>query len=444
MQKRNTFFNSSFVSRLLTVSICFGSLVLGTSSVFYSAQVKAMQESEVKTRRVPTLRAKVYEQLSRAQTESDADNINGALAILDEVKSKMNSMNAYEIATMYNFYGFIYYNEERFDETIASFEKAIEQSPIPVGFEQTALYSLAQLNMAQGNFDKVVEYLERWESLNNGNIPPKNYILKAQALYQGKKFEEARGYIEQAIAGHEAEGYLPDENWLVLQRAIYFELKQPEKVKEIIAKLIRLYDEPKYWVQLAGMYGELEQPKKQLATMEIAYQRGFVTSANDTFNLAQLYYFNGVPYKGAALMEQAISDNVLDESLRNLRFLAQAWQSAKENEKAIPVFAKAADLSEDGVLDAQLALIYFNADRFDDAIASANKAIEKGSLRSPGNTYLVLGLSLYNKRLFVDALDTLAKAEQFPATRASSRQWQQYVEKEKTNYEVLQSIEAAP
>ncbi|MFC3121041.1 tetratricopeptide repeat protein [Agaribacter flavus] len=444
MNKCNTFLASTILGGLLSGLFSFSGVVTISALVTYSSELHAQEENTVKTRRVPTLRAKVYEQLSRAQTASDAGNTEEAIAILDEVKSKASSMNAYEIATMYNFYGFIYYNEERFDDTIASFEKAIEQSPIPVGFEQTALYSLAQLNMAQGNFEKVVEYLERWESLNSGTIPPKNFVLKAQALYQGKKYEEAKTYIEQAIAGHENEGYLPDENWLVLQRAIYFELKQPEKVKDIIAKLIRLYDEPKYWVQLAGMYGELEQPEKQLATMEIAYQRGFISNANDTFNLAQLYYFNGVPYKGAALMEQAIKDNILDENLRNLRFLAQAWQAAKENEKAVPVYAKAADLSDDGVLDAQLALIYFNSDQYDKAIASATKALEKGDLRSPGNTYLVLGLSLYNQRKFAEALDTLAKAEQYPATRASSRQWQQYVEKEKTNFEILQSMEAAP
>jgi tetratricopeptide (TPR) repeat protein len=93
--------------------------------------------------------------------------------------------------------------------------------------------------MMQGQYDQVVGYLERWEALNKGKIPPKNYILKAQALYQNKEYSEAARYIEQAIENHEDAGFLPDENWLVLQRAIYFEMKQPEKVKDIIIKLIR-------------------------------------------------------------------------------------------------------------------------------------------------------------------------------------------------------------
>jgi tetratricopeptide (TPR) repeat protein len=415
-------------------------------SVAYSPAAKAQVETslgERKTRRTPALRARVYEQLARAQAAGDQGNIAEATAILDEVKSKADSMNSYERAMMHNFYGFIYYNEERYDETIAAFEAAIAETPIPESFEQTTLFSLAQLSMMQGQYEKVVRYLERWESLNSGKIPPRNYILKAQALYQNKAYEEAVKYIEAAIVGHEEAGFLPDENWLVLQRAIYFELKQPEKVKDIIAKLIRLYDEPKYWIQLAGMYGELEMEKQQLATMEIAYQRGFISSASDTFNLAQLYFYHGVPYKGALLMEDAIDSGLLDANLRNLQFLAQSWQRAKEDEKAVPVMQQAAELADDGKIDAQLALLYFNLEEYEKAIEAAKTAIDKGDLDNPGNTHMVLGLALYNTRQFALALEQLATAETFSGSRGAARQWSSYVAKEKSTYESRLAIENA-
>lgn len=429
---------------VLSVSIN-ASILLGAS--VYSADASAQDSntslSERATRRTPALRANVYDQLARAQAAGDAGNVEEALEILDVVQSKQSSMNSYERAMMHNFYGFIYYNEERFDETIAAFERAIAESPIPIRFEQTTLYSLAQLAMMQGQYEKVISYLERWESLNNGKIPPRNYVLKAQAFYQNKSYAQAAENIEAAIEGHEEDGYLPDENWLVLQRAIYFELKQPEKVKDIIAKLISLYDEPKYWIQLAGMYGQLEMEDQQLATMEIAYQRGFVTSASDTFNLAQLYFYHGVPFKAAKLMEDAIASGVLESNLRNLRFLGQAWQAAREDEKAVPVIQTAAELSDDGELDAQLALLYFNLDEFEKAINAANTAIEKGGLDNPGNTHMLMGLALYNQRQFALALDELAKAETFSRSRTAARQWSRYVEREKTNFETLQAIETS-
>lgn len=443
-QSLKTFLNSvalAFMTCVISmVSVSTTLIVVSSSAVAQTSELSGERE----TRRTPALRATVYDQLARAQQIADNGDVVGAIAVLDAVKAKSDSMNSYERATMHNFYGFIYYAQDDIEKTIASFKEAVNQSPIPVSFEQTALYSLAQLSMAQGQYDEVIAFIERWEALNNGVIPPKNYILKAQALYQNKAYEDAAFYIETAIKGHEDEGFLPDENWLVLQRAIYFEMQAPEKVKDIIIKLIRLYDQPKYWIQLSGMYGELEQEDRQFATMEIAYQRGFVNSASDTFNLAQLYFYHGVPYKGAKLMEQAIKNGLLQGNLRNLKFLAQAWQMAKEDEKAVPVMIDAAALSNDGRLDAQLALLYYNLDDFTKAIDSANKALEKGKLDRPGDTHMVLGLSLYGNQDFAIALEQLAKAEEYTSSRAAARQWGKYVEKEKSAFELRRELSAAP
>ncbi len=429
----------------LAVVLAFASVLLipSLNNVALAQDTEAAESSEIspgerKTRRVPALRSRVYEQLSRAQTAGDAGNVAEAIAILDEVRDKDNSMNGYEKSMMYNFYGFIYYNNEELEKSIESFEQAAAQNPIPEKFEQTTLFTLAQLYMATGKFEKSIEKLEQWEALNNGVIPPKNYVLKAQAHYQNKNYAESARYIELAIDGHEADGYLPDEGWLILQRAVYYEMKQPEKVKEILAKMIRLYDNPKYWIQLAGMYGELGQEKRQLAMMESAYQLGYVESASDIFNFAQLYYYHEAPFKAAALMDQALKNGLLERNLRNLKFLSICWTSAKEQDKAIPVLIEAAELAEDGELDAQLAHLYYNSDKFDSAIASSNTAIEKGGLSNQGSVHMLLGLAYYNQKDFVKALDELAKAEEFKSSRAAAQQWKQFVGREKSETEQLQ------
>ena len=432
-------------SLTLSVALAFAAVLLISSlnNEAFAQDSEAADSAKIspgerKTRRVPALRSRVYEQLSRAQTAGDAGNVAEAIAILDEVKDKDSSLNGYEKSMMYNFYGFIYYNNEQLEKSIESFELAAAQDPIPEKFEQTTLFTLAQLYMATGKFEKSIEKLEQWEALNNGVIPPKNYVLKAQAHYQNKNYAESARFIELAIDGHEAEGYLPDESWLILQRAVYYEMKQPEKVKEILAKMIRLYDNPKYWIQLAGMYGELGQEKRQLAIMESAYQLGYVESASDIFNFAQLYYYHEAPFKAAALMDQALKNGLLERNLRNLKFLSICWTSAKEQDKAIPVLIEAAELSEDGELDAQLAHLYYNSDKFDSAIASSNTAIAKGGLSNQGSVHMLLGLAYYNQRDFVKALDELAKAEEFKASRAAAQQWKQFVEREKSETEQLQ------
>ncbi|GAC15808.1 tetratricopeptide repeat protein [Aliiglaciecola lipolytica] len=426
------------------LAICLANTFNVVSSVVTAPQVFAQEEqkaSEKQTRRTPALRTRVYDQLARAQKVADEGNTAEALEILDIVKSKDSSMNSYELAMMYNFYGFIYYNVEDYDKAIEAFETVVEQQPIPESFEQSTLFSLAQLQMMRGNYDKTIQYLERWESLQAGKLPVKNLVLKAQAMYQKKDYQAASGYINEAILQQEnsEEGYKVDENWYVLQRAIYYELKQPVQVTKVLEKMVKLFDRPEYWVQLAGMYGELGEEKKQLAILEAAYQSDYVTKASDIFNLAQLYYYHQAPYKGARLMEQAMQDGVLEKNLRNLKFLAQTWTLAKENEKAVPVMRSAAALSEDGELDAQLAQILLNMDRFEDAIESATKALEKGGLRNVGTTHLVLGMSYFNQKRYVDALNQLAEAEKHATSRGMAQQWRKFVQNEKSTSEQLEA-----
>ncbi len=425
---------------LSALAFAFASATVSVPSMLVASDAVAQEQkaSEKKTRRVPTLRGKVYEQLARAQTAADeAGNVEEAISILKEVEDKSDSMNAYEKAMMYNFFGFIYYNNEDYTKALESFAKVVEQQPIPEKFEMTTLFSLAQLNLMQGNYDDTIKYIERWEALNQGPVPPKNKVIKAQAYYQNKKYDLAADWITQAIEDHEAEGMIPDEGWLILQRAVFYELKQPKKVKDVLVKMVKLFDEPKYWIQLAGMYGELGEERKQLAIMESAYQMGYVESAADVFNLAQLYYYHKVPYKGALLMEQAMKDGTLERNLRNMRFLGQSWTLAKEQGKAIPVMQSAAEMSEDGELDAQLAQILLNAERWDDAIVSADHAIEKGQLRNPGLVYLIKGMALYNKKQYAAALNQLAEAEKHQRSKAMAQQWKRFVESEKTQQEAI-------
>lgn len=421
----------SVVAAIFTLSVASSVVPMGDAGYVY-AQEEATKEKP-KTRRTPALRARVYEQLARAQKLGDEGDVDAAIGVLDKVKAKSASMNSYEKAMMFNFYGFIYYNAEDYDGAIESFSLVVEQQPIPESFEQSTLFSLSQLNLMRGNYDKSIQYLERWESLQKGEIPPKNYLLKAQARYQQKDYQRAIAHINKAVELVEADPEIgvAEENWYILQRAIYYELKQPKKVTEILVKLVRHYNQPKYWVQLGGMYGEIGEEKKQLAVMESAYQQGFVESGSDMFNLAQLYYYHQVPYKAARLMEEAMGSGKLDKNLRNMRFLSQCWAAAKENEKAVPVLMSASDLSADGELDAQLSQIFLNDEKWDKAIARAEAALEKGGLRNPGVSHLVIGMALYNKKEFNAALNALAEAEKHKSSKKMAQQWKRFVTGEK-------------
>lgn len=424
------FWRHTFCAVLLT------SLIIGVlPGVVNDAVAQETDIGEQKTRRTPALRVKVYDQLARAQALADEGKTQEAIIALDNVKDKGGSMNSYELAMMYNFYGFIYYNVERFDQAIKAFETVVEQQPIPETFELSTLFSLAQLHMMRGNFSQTVAFLERWEGLNatvnpGAEIPPKNYVLKAQAMYQQKSYQKAADFIDQALALEEAKDKVPEENWYVLQRAIYYELKQPQKVKDILLKLVKHFDEPKYWVQLGGMYGELGEERQQLAVLESAYQKGFMQSGSDIFNLAQLYYYHQMPYKGARLIEKGFADAVLDKNLKNLKFLSQCWLLAKEGDEAVPVLQAAAKMADDGELDAQLGQIFLNMEKWQAAISASKIALKKSGLRNQGTTHLVMGMAYFNVGEYNQALNELAVAEQYKTSKGMAQQWSKFVENE--------------
>lgn len=436
--------------KIATPVVMTGVLLSGMqSNAVYAQDANGTQETKVerKTKRVPTLRSKVYDQLSRAQGLADAGNQGEAFSVLDNVKSKVNSMNSYEQAMMYNFYGFIHYEAENYDQAIEAFENVVQQQPIPETFEQATLFSLAQLHMMRGSYDQTIAKIEQWEAIQKAlypskDIPAKNLVLKAQAMYQKQDYKAASGYINAAVEQVETNdlGFQVDEQWYVLQRAVYFELKQPENVKNVLLKLVKKFEAPKYWLQLAGMYGELGQEEKQLAIMEIAEQQSYVATGSDMFNLAQLYYYHQMPYKSAAVMEKAINTGKLSEDERNLTFLAQSWILAKETDKAIPVMLAAAKLSKTGELYAQLGQMYLNMDKWDLAIAASQQAIEKGSLRNEGMSHLVIGMAQFNVGEYNEALSRLAKAQEYDGSRGMAQQWSKFVEGERKQIATYASV----
>ena len=76
---------------LSALAFAFASATVSVPSMLVASDAVAQEQkaSEKKTRRVPTLRGKVYEQLARAQTAADeAGNVEEAISILKEVEDK--------------------------------------------------------------------------------------------------------------------------------------------------------------------------------------------------------------------------------------------------------------------------------------------------------------------------------------------------------------------
>ena len=402
---------------------------LPVSSQAFAEEVK----EERKAKKVPAMRNRVYTQLARAQKLADEGDTAAGLAVLDEVKKNIKQLNEYEQAVMWNFYGFMYYGNEDLSNAITSFKNVVAQvDKIPDSLYLSTTYSLAQLSMQQEDYSQALSYLNEWKAANTKDITANQYIIFAQVHYQDRNYQAALDNVEAAIGLYDIEGKVAKEQWLILQRAAFYELKQPKKVAEVIEKLVKHYEKPAYWIQLAGMYGEIGEEAKQLGAVETAYQAGYITKEAEIMMLAQIYMYNNLPYKAADLLNTSIKSGKLVANEKRLELMSQAYMLAKEDQKAIPVLIEASNIAETGKFDAQLAQSYLNLDKWLPAISSANEAIARGQLDNIGNMYLVLGMSNFNLNNFDKSIAAFTKAAEFTKTAKTAKQWIPYVTKEQS------------
>lgn len=400
-----------------------------TADELASADGKSIVKKRT-AKKVPAMRNRVYSQLARAQKLADEGVKIAGFDVLDEVKERVDSLNSYERAMLWNFYAFMYYGNDDIASAIEHFELVITEEAIPDSLYLSTIYSLAQLSMQQQNYPQALAYLQQWQENNTKALTAAQHIMFAQIYYQDKQFDNVITEVTRAVALAEQKASAIKENWLILQRASYYELKQPLQVVKVMEQLVRLYDKPEYWLQLAGMYGEVGEEDKQLAVMEASWHAGHIKKESEVMTLAQLYRFHQVPFKAAVLLEQAIANGTVVASEKSFAALAQAYVAAKEDEKALPTLAKASEIADTGKFDVQLAQAYLNLERWPEAIAAANKALTRGKISRVGDMHLVIGMAQFNLQAFDDALIAFTQAQKIPKSAKTAKQWFHYVERE--------------
>ncbi|MCW8844327.1 MAG: tetratricopeptide repeat protein [Gammaproteobacteria bacterium] len=393
------------------------------------SQAQESDRGDAETRKTPAMREKVYKRLAEAQEMVEAGNTAGAESTLKELQG-MRDLNSYEIAQTWSFFGYIYYTAENYPASIKAYETVLQQPDIPVGMENSTMYTLAQLYFTMEDYNKAEQMLKRW--FKGANDPgPEPYILLGQAYYQLERYKDAIGPVETAIDLAQKSGREVKENWWLLLRVFYYELENYPKVVEILETLVREYQKKDYWVQLSGMYGELGNQRRQLAAYEVAYLQGWLQSNSELVTMAQLFMQDNYPYKGAQILEKGIKEGKVTKDYKNYRLLAQAYQMAREDKKSILPLTEAAKLAEDGDLYYRLAQAYSNLDRWQDCVEAVDMAIRKGGMKRDDNAYVLQGMAYFN-------MDDLGKAEKaFQQARKDERsrrvadQWLSYIVSER-------------
>ena len=435
----------SFLAAALLVGLAPAGQLAVFNDIFNETAYAAEEEKKRKTRRVPTITEQTYKRLSEAQEFIDTKEFDAALEVLNNMIKRSRRYNGNEIGQIHNMFAYVYFAKEDYPGAIRHYELIVSQGDkVPEGLEIATLYSLAQLHFVEENYRESLRYMRIW--LTKAENPgPDPHIFMGQVYYQMKDYDQAIGQIVKGIGIAQARGTAVKENWWGLLRYLYFEREDWDKVIEVLEILVRDFPKRQYWLQLGGVYGQEGFEKKQMYTYESAHLAGFIERERDILNYAGLLMQDEVPWRAAKWLQQGVDEGNVEKTARNLEALGQAYQLAREVDKAIPVLEEAGRKSDDGEILARLASLYLQKDEFVKCNDAAGRALDKGGLKKVYNTQIIHGMCQFNRDRLTAARRTFVRAR---ANARESRnrsvericqQWITYIDRDRRRREVLEA-----
>lgn len=398
------------------------------------------KKPEQKTKRTQAMNNKTYEKLQAAQEAVEAKDIDGALEILDDLMANTRRPpNDAEKANIYNMYAFIYYSKEDTQSALKYYKLIVGLEQAPEGAITQARYSVAQLYFVTEQYREGINALLEWFEYTTAPPTANAYVMLAQGYYQLKENDDALKNIETAISLYREKGKIPKEQWLGMQFFLYYEKKDIKKAVAILHEMLDHYPKKQYWMQLSGMYADLNQEIKQMSALEAAYVQGLLVKEKELVNMASLYLMTDTPYRAAKILDAGLNkDKSIESTSRNRELLGASWRQAQEVKKAIPEMALAAEMSSDGDLYARLCNVYLSNDQYEKAIDACNKGIKRGGVKRVDQANIYKGMAHYELKQYKSARSAFIQAAKDKRSAKIAGQWVKFMEKELDRQKSLQ------
>lgn len=371
---------------------------------------------------------RVLKQINAVQELIDADDFDAALEELQDMNRRR--LSSYETAHVLNIEGFIYYQQGDIDRARTAYQEALAQDRLPNSMLANLRLTLGRLGLLQEDFDAAIGHLRTLLTIPDQDKPA-NRVLLANAYYGKQEYSNALVELDIAIDRTRAIGDPPRENWLGLLAAVYYELGDFEAMKDVTYELAQTYPREQHFMNLAALYGQLGDQKRQLALVESLLEQGRLSSEQHLELIANLFMAQDLPFKAAKLLEKELETGRIESDAQSLELLSQAWYGAARVDKAIPPLEEAARLAEDGEVYVRVARLYLDAYDWENAARATREALRMGELRDEGNVWLLQGMALARMNRWGDAAETFARAAEFEESARYAEQWIAYVDSER-------------
>ena len=448
--------------------------VLAFSFMYLPSYVNAQTvddkpKKEIKYRKARSLSSKVAKKMAKVYEALEAVNEQGEPSpdmetvneILSDLLNQKDDIKSYDRSIMWNALAYVYTTEEKYLEAIEAFENLLDEPESTIPLRNEALRSLGRLHVGLENFQTGIKYILQYMDVVE-TVTAQTWALLGRVYYTTGEFKKALSSLEKAVILAEEEGYKPKENWYSVMAASIGELKAEIGEKEAYLRqiaiyeiLVNLYPKKTYFIQLGGIYGQLGREKDYMITLKAAYAKDLLNREGEYQTLAQLLLLNQNPYWAAQVLvsgqQKIITYNetkideitgeeikvkktgpVIKSNEKNLKLIADSWRMAQEIDKAIPVLAKAAELSKDGKAYVLLGNLYLGEDKIEKAVDAIKKGLKKGKIEKISQVHLTLGQAYFELQKFEEAKKEfrIAARDKDKKTKSMANNWIKYTENE--------------
>ncbi|QJQ94734.1 MULTISPECIES: hypothetical protein [Halomonadaceae] len=231
----------------------------------------------------------------------------------------------------------------------------------------------AGLRLASGQTEQGVVLLEEWFASNAGQA--RDRWRMARALARLERWQESADWVTRALEETPA----PDVDQQSLAATVY---QRSGRAGEALAQLEAQLDETSSeqdWRRVAALAQRVGEPGQAAAIWEAGWRLGVLTGEEALITLVRLHLAGGTPARGAERIERAIEEGIVTESDEHVRLLAQAWQAARDRQRALGVWRRVAersDAAQDWLQLGHLALDWGETELAEQAL---RRASERGS-----------------------------------------------------------------
>lgn len=384
-------------------------------------------------------------------TAEEEPNYQEVLEIL--LDQRMDRLNPAETLAVHQYLAAAYSNTDRLDLALERYKMILAMDTISYTMRDQLTFVVGQIEFSNGNYQEAIGHFYEW--LKYQPTPTLSQIVIFANVHYSigisdgiseaekeKNFRAAIEFLNWAIDKAKAEGKPDKEEWYGILRAIHNSLEEMDKALEYTELLASRWPKKDYWTQLSGLYAQkasdaglsedeaIAYEKKQMAAFELLLLQDLLGSGRELETMTQLYLYHESPYQAAKTLSSSIEAGKSEKNYKNMNLLSMAYMNGKDFEESVEPLIAAAELSEDGNTYIQLANIYLNLDKYEEATEAIDKGIAKGGVRREDQTRLLQGQAYLSLEMFDKARKSFREAAKDDRSRKNANNLLRYTDSE--------------